>query len=196
MSPIAIHQVNRRIPTTLDLNGPVLSFTTQPTGAYYSVGDDATLTGIATVSFPGNSSPDNSGTITYQWYKGSTALSDGSDYTGTATTTLTIDSVASPGDKGDYYLEAAYTPSTETGNAVNEPLKSDTVTVNVYPTITFTTQPGIATAGVGGQAIFSVEASLSDTSYGTLSYQWSRDGTAPPDRDWETLTVTVSDFSG
>ena len=91
MSPIAIHQVNRRIPTTLDLNGPVLSFTTQPTGAYYSVGDDATLTGIATVSFPGNSSPDNSGTITYQWYKGSTALSDGSDYTGTATTTLTID---------------------------------------------------------------------------------------------------------
>ena len=182
MSPIAIHQVNRRIPTTLDLNGPVLSFTTQPTGAYYSVGDDATLTGIATVSFPGNSSPDNSGTITYQWYKGSTALSDGSDYTGTATTTLTIDSVASPGDRGDYYLEASYTPSTETGNAVNEPLKSDTVTVNVYPTITFTTQPGIATAGVGGQAIFSVEASLSDTSYGTLSYQWSRDGTALTDQ--------------
>ena len=116
-------QVFRHIPTSLDLNGPVLSFTTQPTTTFGDAGSNATLTGIATVSFPGNPSPDNTGTITYQWYGPGGALTNGTKYSGATTSTLTINNLQTPGDSGEnYYVEAAYTHSTETGNAVNEPL--------------------------------------------------------------------------
>ena len=177
MSPIAINQVFRHIPTSLDLNGPVLSFTTQPTGSFNDAGGNATITGIATVSFPGNPSPDNSGTITYQWYGPSGALTEGSKYTGTATTTLTISNLQTPSDSGGYYVEASYTPSTETGNATNEPLKSNTAAVSVYPTITISTQPVNTTTATDENAEFTVVATLSDTSFGSLTNQWSQGGT-------------------
>ena len=176
MSPIAVNQVFRRVPTSLDLNGPVLSFTTQPTGSFNDAGTNATVIGIATVSFPGNSSPDNSGSIAYQWYGPSGALAEGSKFTGTATTTLTISNLQTPGDSGNYYLEASYTPSTETGNAINEPLKSNVASVNVYPTISITTQPVDTTTATDENAEFTVVATLSDSSYGGLTNQWSQDG--------------------
>ena len=59
-----------RIKTELDLNGPNLTFTQQPVDVTAtSIGQDLTLTGIATASFP-SSNPDasNSGSIGYQWY--------------------------------------------------------------------------------------------------------------------------------
>ena len=79
----------------LDLNGPILSFTTNPTGVGSTgVGINSTgggtvsLTGIATATFP--TSADNAGYVTYRWYEqGVGALSDGTYITGTATTTLT-----------------------------------------------------------------------------------------------------------
>ena len=58
--------------TTLDLNGPELSFTTQPVGVATSVASGiATFTGIATATFPSNQSTrsTNTGSIAYQWYK-------------------------------------------------------------------------------------------------------------------------------
>ena len=177
MSPIAINQVFRRVPTSLDLNGPVLSFTTQPTGSFNDAGDSATVIGIATVSFPGNSSPDNSGSIAYQWYGPNGKLTEGTKYTGTATTTLTISNLQTPADSGNYYLEADYVPSTETGNAINEPLNSNNAAVNVYPTISITTQPVDTTTATDENAEFTVVATLSDTSFGALTNQWSQDGT-------------------
>lgn len=198
MSPIAIHQVYRHIPTSLDLNGPVLSFTTQPEGLFRSASGTATFVGIATVSFPGNSSPDNSGSISYRWYDQNGALSDSTSITGTATTTLTISNIQSPGDNGrSFYLKADYVPSTDTGNAINEPLDSNVGILTVYPTITFATQPQSETVGEGGQAVFTADATLSDTSFGGLSFQWSKNGTALSDRTsplisgsrTETLTI-------
>lgn len=177
MSPIAINQVFRRIPTTLDLNGPVLSFTTQPEGLYRYSSGIATFVGIATVSFPGNASPDNNGNITYQWYDNNGALSDGTKYTGTATTTLTVSNIESPGDNGKgYYVEANYSATNDTGNAVNEPLKSNVGILTVYPNITFTTLPTGQEIGNGSEAVFTVVANISDTSFGTPTYQWTSNG--------------------
>ena len=183
MSPIAVNQVFRHIPTSLDLNGPVLSFTTQPTTTFGDAGSNATLTGIATVSFPGNPSPDNTGTITYQWYGPGGALTNGTKYSGATTSTLTINNLQTPDDSSvGYYVEAAYTHSTETGNAVNEPLKSNTATLNVYPTITISTQPVNTTTATDENAVFTVVATLSDSRFGSLTNQWSQGGTALTDR--------------
>ena len=55
------NQIFKDINTDLDLNGPYLSFATQPSEATSSSGS-ATWVGLATVSF-GVSSPENIGSI-------------------------------------------------------------------------------------------------------------------------------------
>jgi len=115
--------------TTLDLNGPILSFATQPvgvasTGVVSGTGSGiATFIGIATATFttgvssgsptaPSNPAS-NTGIITYRWYEfGVGALSDSTYVTGTATTTLTVSRLITPTDnQRRFYLEADYIPS-------------------------------------------------------------------------------------
>ena len=74
----------RSTPTTLDLNGPILSYTTQPVGL---TTDSSTinLVGIATAL------PVGTGSISYQWYEtGYGPISTSSTITGTATTALSL----------------------------------------------------------------------------------------------------------
>jgi hypothetical protein len=211
--------------TTLDLNGPVLSFTTQPVGvssAGVGVGSTgggtATFVGIATVTFttvdgtPTNPAT-NTGSIAYQWYEeGVGALSNSTYVTGTATTTLTLSNLITPTDnQRKFYLEADYaatayqssSPITagtarSTGNAINEPLNSNTATVTVFPLITITSQPGVATVTEGFPVNFSVDAILSDSTFGSLSYQWQlnqqnlSDNALVQGSSEETLTITPS----
>ena len=63
--------------TTLDLNGPSLEFSTQPTGVTTTIGLAVTFTGIATVSFSAGYAIE--GNIAYQWYNNTdgSAVSDG-----------------------------------------------------------------------------------------------------------------------
>ena len=69
----------RSLPTDLELNGPTLSFTTQPVGIGSTVTGSVTLTGIATVSWA-TTTPSSFGTISYQWYESDgSALSDGAN---------------------------------------------------------------------------------------------------------------------
>ena len=183
--------------TSLDLNGPILSFIQQPVAVVTGL-STATFVGIATATFPTQTPANpatNTGTIGYRWYAEGSALTDGSfrgaTISGTATTTLTLSSLKSPETNNvNFFLRADYTPSayglpgvavTEgtarfTGNAVNDPLDSNTATLTVLPTITITSQPGIATVGSGSRAIFTVEASISDSGFGGLSYQWNING--------------------
>ena len=69
--------------------------------------------------------------------------------------------------------------------SINYGVDTSAAIITVNPFITITTQPGIATAATGGQAVFNVDATLSDTSFGSLSYQWQindqniTDGTSP-----------------
>lgn len=125
-------QFQRVLPTRIDLNGPILTFTQVPSGVTGTAGGTVQLTGVATATFPNNSSTPT-GSIAYRWYEeGVGALSDGNRLSGTNTNTLTISNLQSPGDNNrKFYLEARYTPSAynagRTGRAINEPIYSNVV---------------------------------------------------------------------
>ena len=169
------------IQSDLDLNGPVLSFTTQPVGTSCSVASGiATFIGIATATFPASQTErdTNTGTVTYQWYSGTTALTDGANVTGSATTTLTLSGLTSPSDNNKkVFLQAGYDANDLTPNAINEPLNSNSVTLTVFPTITIDTQPQDSTVVEDIATTFSVDASTTDSSTG-LGYQWYLNGSA------------------
>ena len=176
------NQLFRDIQTDLDLNGPILSFTTQPTDTQVggvapgeTGGPTATFTAVATVSFPGDSSPANTGTIAYQWYGPLGVLAEGTKYVGTKTTTLQITNVTSPTDVGAYYAVVDYIPSSETGNALNEPLNSDNGNLISPPLIEIIAQPTPIVTIPSTDSNFNIDASLSDN--GTdIGYQWQLDG--------------------
>ena len=90
----------KNIPTYLDLNGPNLSFTVNPSGTTNgNPNGSLSLIGIATASFPNVA--DNAGSLAYQWYEvGVGKLTDGGRIAGSATTTLTISNLVTPDDNG------------------------------------------------------------------------------------------------
>ena len=174
----------RSSPTSLDLNGPTLYFSSQPVGVATSTSSSASLTGIATVSFMTVGDVANpatgTGTIDYQWYQvGIGSVIDGDNVTGSATTTLTLSNLATGGG-GEFYLEADYVPSAyeagSTANAYNEPFKSDNATITVAPIITVVDQPVDTTVATGLTASFKTYATASDGTTSDISYQWSQDG--------------------
>jgi hypothetical protein len=175
--------------TTLDLNGPILSFTTNPVGVA-STGVSIGSTGGGTAIFTGIATASGTGSIAYQWYDQNGAISNGTYVTGAATTTLTISNLITPTDHNrQVYVVADYVPSAygqspitagtarSTGNAINEPISSNVGILTVFPVLSITTQPIEATAVENVIAVFDVVAESSDTSQGTVSYQWSLDGT-------------------
>ena len=183
MSPISNNQVFRRIPTSIDLNGPILSITENPTDATGNVDGSVTFTGNAEVSFPGVTDPANSGTLTFRWHEVNVGpLSDGDGITGTATTTLTISDLHSPTDNGrSFFMRAGYTPSQETGSPLNAPVDTTTATLTVNPLIEIVAQPPSITSTAGVENEFTVVGGLTDTSFGAVSFQWFLDGEALTD---------------
>lgn len=197
-------RINREIFTTLDVNGPYLRIDTQPTSTtsshngdavftigvstYYLVGDEADTAGTEDAAAP---TVDNDGNIVYEWYEidanaspGTvTKLTDSTAYTGTTTNTLTVKSTQSPGNHlNQYYCIVSFDPTLvsgkyNTGDAVNESLTSDTVTLNVKPYLIINTQPVSTVTGFNpSSSTLSTKASLSDTrspwqNY-KLEYQW------------------------
>jgi hypothetical protein len=208
--------------TTLDLNGPILSFTTQPvgvasTGVVSGTGSGiATFTGIATASFITIGSVPNSATntgfITYRWYEvGVGALSDSTYVTGTGTTTLTLSKLITPTDnQRQFYLTADYVPSAyglpgvavtvgsarSTGNAILEPVNSNIATLTVKPLIEVVAQPTSGTASTNATATFRLNAGLTDDFFtDDLTYQWYYDGSPITDgtvTDALTSTTTTT----
>lgn len=182
--------------TDLDLNGPYLSFPTQPesvTGIGTNIGGTTgatvTMIGISTVSFIGfatSTDIENKGNIDYRWYEeGVGALSDSATVTGTATTTLTLSNLKTPTDNArKFFLQADYDPRNTTGigstgitgNAPNEPLNSGIATVTVTPLVQITTQPVSTSTFPNIAANISVVASLTDNSFSDdTQYQWQLD---------------------
>ena len=182
------------IETDLDLNGPFLEYTTQPSDTTLNVEGNATFTVAAQATFPGNSAADgnDAGTITFQWYQygidptstyfyrlasgtlvGSKKLENDSKYSGVTTATLTIADVESPDDSDtSYYCEISYTPGDEydsaekgTGTAINEPLQSDRATITVNPTLSITDEPDTASVAENETATFTIGATLTDGSF-------------------------------
>ena len=169
--------------TDLDLNGPNLVFTTNPSDQSGNTGDNVSFTGIATATFPNTAK--NEGALAYQWYEvGVGKLSDGGKLSGTTTTTLTLSNLVTPGDDGrQFYVEVDYVPlfeinvpHFETGNALNEPLNSGIGSVTVANEIEITSQPIPSTGITSTNHSFNVVANLSGETE-DISYQWQVDGT-------------------
>ncbi len=197
------------VSTTLDLNGPKLSFSTQPVGAAISVASGiATFTGIATATFPSDqpTRSTNTGSISYRWYTGTTALIDGTlpngtTATGSGTTTLTLSGLTNPDhNQSTVFLRADYVPSAygvgtakSTPNANNDPLDSNVGTLTVFPTISITTQPVNTTVLEDIETSLSIVASTSDSTDSSLGYQWYVNGSAISGANSATLSITRVD---
>lgn len=182
MSPISIN-IFRKIKTQLELGVPTLSFSSQPTSQSNDPGESVTFAGTATSS--------GDGTISYQWYENGTALSDGGRISGSSTNSLTITNLQSPSDNGrSFVLRATYVPGATSGNAANSPLDSNAVSLTVWPSLSITTQPIDQTTAVDTTATFSVVASISDSSYGSINYLWTRDGTTIQNSTSNSVTIT------
>lgn len=186
--------------TTLDLNGPILSFIQQPQSVSVCDGGSATFIGIATAFFPEQDPPNpatNTGFLSYRWQvEGFGPLTDGTfqgtTITGSGTTTLTITNATSPIVNGlRLFVGVDYVPSAysqpvgsavtvgtgrSTGNAVNEILNSNVATLTVFPSIIVVTQPTDQTTAQTRQATFTTLGSLTDTSQGSISYRWQLNG--------------------
>jgi len=151
----------------------------QPVGTSCTVASGiATFIGIGTAIFPPGQvgRKTNTGVITHQWHKvGVGALSDGTNITGSGTTTLTLSGLTSPTDDGsEYFCRIGYTPNSLSPNAVNEPFDSSSAELTVVPTISITNQPSDFTTIEGNNATFSVVATASDNNT-NFSYQWVLD---------------------
>ena len=180
------------VSTTLDLNGPTLSFVRDPIGQITDVATGRVeFTGIATATFPFDqtSRNTNTGYIKYQWYRNGNALQDnGTTIVGSATTTLSLGGLISPNDDNDKIsLVVDYQPSAyqdvnidgvidQTGNAINDPIETNAVVLSVLPVISITSQPlnqlvnewdpditqGVATDQSDVEATFSVVATATN----------------------------------
>ena len=172
---------NRRIPTDLDLNGPILSYTTQPSDATKNKDDSVTFTVAATATFPGNTGADDSGTITFQWYEGvpGQKLTNGGNISGATTASLTISNLDTPTDSGrTFFCEISYTVGDEydsadkgTGTALNAPLQSSTATLTVNPLLEIVSQPSNAVVSTNVAAKHTIGAKLTNNS-GAVTYNW------------------------
>jgi hypothetical protein len=197
--------------TTLDLNGPILSFIQQPVGVSASNNGTLSLVGIATATFP-SQNPENpalsTGTISYRWYEvGFGELTDGANITGSATTSLTISNLTTPRDnQRKFYLEADYVASAygltgvavtvgsarSTGNAINDPLNSNIATITVFPLIEIVGQPSSRQAIINSNATFTIGADLTDSFFTSgLSYQWFVNEVARNDGEFLIQTIAT-----
>lgn len=184
--------------TSLDLNGPFLRYTTQPSlSGDVSNGGSVTLVGVTTAEFAHNPTipgerVTNTGTVEYQWYIDGVAAVDGTNISGAGTSELTISNLTNPIDNGkSVVLYASYAPSAygltgvavtvgsarSTGNAANAPLLSNVITINVTPVLSITLQP-IDTIGIEDSfSIFNIEATTTDPSLNSqITYQWRING--------------------
>ena len=197
MSPVAIRTF-RTVNSKLDLNGPTLSFSEQPTSVSSStVGDTKTFTATAAAAFPASqtSRNTNTGTLTYQWYtrpigidgtwtavSNETRMNDNDTTTvisGATTNTLSIASVQyAEDDEQEYKLRATYNASAYgsgnlSPNAWNSPLDSNSASLSVTPVLSIVTQPAEANGTTETQTLFVVSATSDDANLiATITYQW------------------------
>lgn len=187
-----INEVSRQ--TTLDLNGPILSFVQNPEDVSICPGSAVTFTGIATAFFsPETSLSTNTGIVTYRWYNDDGPLfddppidgGDGVSISGAGTSTLTLYNVTS---EQNIYVLADYIPSAyglpgvavtvgsarSTGYAVNRGLSSNVASLNLLTTLEITSEPLDTTVTEARNAVF--ETTAFATNQSDISYQWKFNG--------------------
>ena len=193
----------RDIDTSLEINGPTLSFTLQPTGAFGNYNGSVQLVGIATAKFTQEIAPGittgigaTTGNINYRWYKEGTGfVSDGAKYVGTGTTTLTITGIATADHNSQYFLVIDYVPDpypANAPNAWNEPFTSGIATVGMYGFIQINSQPTASTIIPNTDTEFEIDASLNDSSTSGMGYQWQMNGNDITNGTFSTQNITIT----
>ena len=134
--------------TTISTTVRPPAISTQPASQTVTVGGGATFSVAAASAGTGTA------TLSYQWYKGTAAIS------GATSATYTIGTVAA-GDAGDYSVRVISTGGLVTSSTA-------TLTVNTVAAPAITTPPASVSAQVGDDVSFTVVASGG----GTLAYQW------------------------
>lgn len=182
--------------TTLDLNGPIIEILQNPVNVgIVTNGSNVTFSGIVTAVYPSQTPPNpaqSTGTLLYQWYDNNGPLtnqtrtnSDGttSVISGVTSTTLSITNVQYfVDDVNSFYLVADLTPSAYSGgttpNAINEPLTSESVTIEIFPILEITLQPTeITDASTEVFSTFNVNAGVIDPTLDSqITYQWRLNG--------------------
>jgi len=198
MSPLAL-SLFRSIPSNLELNGPKLSFTTDPVDGSESLVGLVTFTGICTATFPTGMAQTADGTISFRWYIGDdeildTAVDSSSnasidsmmlDNVTVGVSTVTLSGMDYTQNGKLIYCTADYNPvgtasslylSNTEPNAINEPLKSETAVLTTYPEIVITDQPDNRKVGSGADADYHVEASLVPDNNTDIKYKWQMNG--------------------
>ena len=184
------------INTDLDLNGPFLAFTTQPSDSTVDEGANVSLTVVVSKTFTDNPSPTDSGTILYEWFEkipGQITLDsldplidyrsvDFGEYTTGRTATLYVNNIQRSASntfkcKVTYQPKDRYASGTiikGTGAGRNEPIVSDAATITVNPKIRIVTNPGDQVVLENQNAVYEIVASISPTEIDTegLTYKW------------------------
>tara|TARA_Y100001970_G_scaffold285277_1_gene404496 strand:- start:194 stop:3250 length:3057 start_codon:yes stop_codon:yes gene_type:complete len=185
--------LNRRIETDLDLNGPYLAISSHPSDATVNHGATQTFSITASATFPGNDGAADAGTLTYQWYeddegeinKLANETIGSLTYSGTTTATLTLTNISSPSENGHkYYCVIDYTAADKydesgkgTGNPITGTVTSNSATLTVNPYIIILSQPLSIDREFDQTGSLSVSAVLSDSSYtNDIGYQWYYNG--------------------
>src|ERR1700680_1508468 len=142
-------------PLAVSLSGTgttALAITTQPESQSVTAGQTATFSVVAT----------GTGTLTYQWKKGGTAISGATAASYTTPPTTSSDNGA----------QFSVVVTDSSGNLTSNPATLTVTASPVAPSIT--SQPANQTVAVGQMATFSVTA----TGTATLTYQWKKNGAA------------------
>ena len=105
-------------------------------------------------------------------------MSDNTKFTGTGTTQLTISNLTTPSDNDrEFFLQADYNPAQgQTGNAINEPLSSGIGTITVIPEVEIVAQPSNSQTTLNTDTTFTIDAGLTDSTFGDVTYQWQLNG--------------------
>lgn len=106
--------------------------------------------------------------INYQWFKGTTALTNGAKYTGVNTASLTIINPATTDEATNYNCIASVNPGPVTATSIDVNFK-----VQLKPTIA--TQP---TANLSVQTAKEIKLSVVAAGTDPFTYQWFKNGTA------------------
>ena len=196
---------NRSISTDLKLNGPTLSYVTDPVDTTEDISGTAKFTAEVSATYPSDSLEVADGTFEFHWYLNDTEVTNStvgvSIIDKPTSSELILTNIPTTNDGASVYVVTDYIPGTNEGNAINDNLKSATATLTLIPNIEIITQPQDVLVAAGNDAVFEVEAQLDNGVQSELFYQWYVNGQPQTNTtvngytysgtDTDTLTVTV-----